>query len=646
VFELTNNGGGSYTASTLHSFTNTGADGAYPQAGLIMDGSGDLFGTTNYGGTSSSGTVFELTNNGGGSYTASTLHRFTNTVDDGAYPAAGLIMHGSGDLFGTTEGGGTDDDGTVFETTTAVTPAFTGLSGPTISYGTATATLTGTLAAGATDVTGATVAVTINGTTQTTTTDASGDFSLNFSTAALGATGSPYTVAYSYAGGTTFNPATDTSTTLTVTKATPTVAVTDGGAYTGSAFTAAGTVNGAATLEGVGLTYTYYAGSSATDTPLAGPPTAAGTYTVVAGFAGSADYTAASNTATFSITPPAPAPTPTPTPTPAPALTTISGTVFRDYNADGLMDGPDVGLAGRTVYLDVAGTGTLAAGDPTAVTDADGNYTLTNAPAGTYALRVAPTVLNQDVGTAIAVTVSGTPLTAQNIALRPDSTVLPVAVSPNLFAATTANPTAAQAAGLYQAILGRAGSSAEVAATAQATTAAGLSQFQLAETFLHSTEYLDDLVANDYRTYLGRAPDAPGETYWVGRLQSGATPEQVAIGFITSAEFAADHPDATGFVQALFQDVLGRAGSAAEVAGYVQQLANGTSRAAIAAGFVYSQENAQNTLNAMFAQYLQRPADPTADKLYLPDLEGASDSFTVAASILSSAEFVGRLTGS
>jgi hypothetical protein len=94
-------------------------------------------------------------------------------------------------------------------------------------------------------------------------------------------------------------------------KGTPTVAVSDaGGTYSGSPFPATATVNGGPSLEGVSPTLAYYAGTY-TDpsqlaglTALSGAPTAAGSYTVLASFAGSADYTAASATATFTINPP------------------------------------------------------------------------------------------------------------------------------------------------------------------------------------------------------------------------------------------------------------------------------------------------------------------------------------------------------
>ena len=63
MFELVNHGGGNYTPVTLYSFTG-GADGRIPQAGLITDAAGDLFGTTNEGGASGDGTVFEITDSG------------------------------------------------------------------------------------------------------------------------------------------------------------------------------------------------------------------------------------------------------------------------------------------------------------------------------------------------------------------------------------------------------------------------------------------------------------------------------------------------------------------------------------------------------------------------------------------------------
>jgi uncharacterized repeat protein (TIGR03803 family) len=100
VFEIAKTGG-SYasTPTTLVSFNGT--NGAAP-GGLIADAAGNFFGTTSEGGANGFGTVFELVNNGGGSYTLTTLVSFNGT--NGANPTAGLIADAAGNLFGTTFG--------------------------------------------------------------------------------------------------------------------------------------------------------------------------------------------------------------------------------------------------------------------------------------------------------------------------------------------------------------------------------------------------------------------------------------------------------------------------------------------------------------------------------------------------------------
>ncbi len=103
VFELAQ---GSHTITTLTSCINNGA----APVGLVMDSGGNLYGTTEYGGTYGDGTVFEL---GQGSGTITTLATFNGT--DGQYPLAALILDSSGNLYGTTTAGGAYGDGTVFE---------------------------------------------------------------------------------------------------------------------------------------------------------------------------------------------------------------------------------------------------------------------------------------------------------------------------------------------------------------------------------------------------------------------------------------------------------------------------------------------------------------------------------------------------
>jgi uncharacterized repeat protein (TIGR03803 family) len=103
----------------LHSFNNNGKGGYHPEARLIFDGDGNLYGTAAFGGngscTDGCGTVFELTPKTGGGWTEKVLHNFNNNSTDGYHPLAGLIFDASGNLYGTTNEGGGHSYGTVFE---------------------------------------------------------------------------------------------------------------------------------------------------------------------------------------------------------------------------------------------------------------------------------------------------------------------------------------------------------------------------------------------------------------------------------------------------------------------------------------------------------------------------------------------------
>ena len=115
VFELTPTGNGEWRERVLHSFVNDAQDGTYPRASLTVGATGHLYGTTLGGGTKDNGVVFELTETEGGSWTEKVLHSFNNT--DGANPNASLVFDAPGNLYGTTPMGGAYGQGTVFELT-------------------------------------------------------------------------------------------------------------------------------------------------------------------------------------------------------------------------------------------------------------------------------------------------------------------------------------------------------------------------------------------------------------------------------------------------------------------------------------------------------------------------------------------------
>jgi uncharacterized repeat protein (TIGR03803 family) len=115
VFKLTKNSDGSWTQSVLYSFAG-GIDGATPYAEVTFDTSGKLYGTTQYGGPFSAGTIFQLAPNSDGTWTESVLYRFTGGRD-GANPLSGVIFDSGGSLYGSTYYGGASGSGVVYKLT-------------------------------------------------------------------------------------------------------------------------------------------------------------------------------------------------------------------------------------------------------------------------------------------------------------------------------------------------------------------------------------------------------------------------------------------------------------------------------------------------------------------------------------------------
>jgi uncharacterized repeat protein (TIGR03803 family) len=106
---------GAQTKTNLHSFGSVPNDGNTPYAGLVQGSDGNFYGTTFEGGTSTNcdggcGTVFRISPSG--TYTA--LYSFVGYPSDGFYPRAGLMQGSDSNFYGTTEGGGTYNNGTVF----------------------------------------------------------------------------------------------------------------------------------------------------------------------------------------------------------------------------------------------------------------------------------------------------------------------------------------------------------------------------------------------------------------------------------------------------------------------------------------------------------------------------------------------------
>jgi uncharacterized repeat protein (TIGR03803 family) len=121
IFELSPGADGAWVEKILHNFGN-GNDGWVPQAGLTFDAAGNLYGTTTQAGIYSGGVVFELSPTADGQWTEKFLHAFNPGNKDGYYPWYGAVIFDvAGNLYGTTSGGGdygktgSQNGGIVFE---------------------------------------------------------------------------------------------------------------------------------------------------------------------------------------------------------------------------------------------------------------------------------------------------------------------------------------------------------------------------------------------------------------------------------------------------------------------------------------------------------------------------------------------------
>ncbi len=123
VYELSPNSTGGFTRKIIHNFTG-GRDGANPQAGLIFDAAGNLYGTAAAGGLHGDGVVFELKPNGIGGWAETVLWAFTGGVDQGSPNNALVLDRVTGSLYGTTDGIDNTQFGTLFRLSPKLTGGF------------------------------------------------------------------------------------------------------------------------------------------------------------------------------------------------------------------------------------------------------------------------------------------------------------------------------------------------------------------------------------------------------------------------------------------------------------------------------------------------------------------------------------------
>jgi hypothetical protein len=193
-------------------------------------------------------------------------------------------------------------------------------------------------------------------------------------------------------------------------------------------------------------------------------------------------------------------------------------------------------------------------------------------------------------------------------------------------------------AAAYQAILGL-----------PATQAGAVPSFlpAVANTLTHSAEYYTGIVTAAYQRYLGRTPDSAGLASWVGQMQQGVSDEHLEAAFIGSKEFIQNHGGlGAGWITAMYQSLLGRTPSQAEINQWLQALANGVSTTTIAYAFAAGPEREGQRVAADYQQYLGRT--PTAAEVasWVNDFEsGAVTNENVVAGFVGSVEYFQKYNG-
>ena len=188
---------------------------------------------------------------------------------------------------------------------------------------------------------------------------------------------------------------------------------------------------------------------------------------------------------------------------------------------------------------------------------------------------------------------------------------------------------------LYNEVLGRTGTLAEIDPWVNLLGTQG--QSAVANAIRLSPEALRRVVDQLYIRFLGRQSDSTGRSGWIGFLRSGGTLEQVETLFLTSPEYLS-HIN-TDFVQSLYLNILGRAGSSAELALWDNNIQNVGGLAGVANAFVRSPENRLNSLRTDFQTFLHRT--PTDSEL-APLVNAPLDLLGLEGLVLSSPEFFAR----
>jgi hypothetical protein len=194
--------------------------------------------------------------------------------------------------------------------------------------------------------------------------------------------------------------------------------------------------------------------------------------------------------------------------------------------------------------------------------------------------------------------------------------------------------------GFYYDLLGRAPAASEVHGWVSALQS-GLTPHQEALAFTSSREYQSNLIIDDYWNLLKRGPGPAEVNGWFQTMQGGLGEQQVKTAFLSSPEYYQDQGNnPTNWLSSLYQNVLHRTPSGAELAGWNQVLQNGTSRAIVAMGFVNSQEAHSLEVTSTYERLLGRNPDLAGLAIWVAAIGQGLTPSALEAQFAASQEYV------
>jgi hypothetical protein len=354
-------------------------------------------------------------------------------------------------------------------------------------------------------------------------------------------------------------------------------------------------------------------------------------------------------------------------------LISISGEKFNDLNGNHTKDAGEPGLANWFIYLDSNDDGIYEPGEPFVLTNAEGDYQFNNLGPGTYYVReVQQSGWLQTTITPGAITaVSGqnqTGVNFGNFSVSPEilsltsgnNSLVPtfpptspaltqfLLSSKNLLLGSTllANASGMMltqvnfVSGLYQSVLGRPPDDAGLIADVQFLQD-GFTRAVLADIVWQSAEHRMLEVNQFYAEFLHRTASSAESAVWANALMTGTSELDVMRDILSSPEYMASHSSDSAFINGLYGDVLSRASDPAGQAAWLQALANGMSREALAQAFLTSAEASKRVVDDFYANYLGRAGDPAGEQFAVTELQNGQASYeSLAEAFLASDEYL------